>query len=64
MMSKAKKQTSYWFKVGEHGIMAYVLADSLEEAKSILLEGHKVYNPRKKITMDDIDEMYKFAYTK
>lgn len=44
--------------------MAYVLADSLEEAKHILLEGHKSYNPRKKITIDDIDEMYKFAYTK
>ena len=64
MMKNAKKQLSYWFKVGEHGIMAYVMADSLEEAKNILLEGHKLYNPRKKITMDDIDEMYKFAYTK
>lgn len=63
-MKKTKKQTSYWFKIGEHGIMAYVLADSLEEAKNILLEGHKSYNPRKKITIDDIDEMYKFAYTK
>lgn len=48
MMKNAKKQTSYWFKIGEHGIMAYVLADSLEEAKNILLEGHKLYNPRKK----------------
>ncbi len=44
--------------------MAYVLADSLEEAKNILLESHKLYNPRKKITMDDIDEMYKFVCTK
>lgn len=63
-MKNAKKQTSYWFKVREHGIMAYAMADSLEEAKNILLEAHKLYNPRKKITMDDIDEMYKFAYTK
>ena len=64
MMKNAKKQTSYWFKIGEHGVMAFVLADSLEEAKNILLEEQKLWHPRKKITMDDIDEMYKFAYTK
>lgn len=64
MMKNEKKQTSYWFKIGEHGVMAFVLADSLEEAKNILLEEQKLWHPRKKITMDDIDEMYKFAYTK
>lgn len=63
-MKNEKKQTSYWFKIGEHGVMAFVLADSLEEAKNILLEEQKLWHPRKKITMDDIDEMYKFAYTK
>lgn len=63
-MMRKQKETSYWFKVGEHGIMAYVLADSLEQAKEKLLESHKLLNPRKKITMNDIDEMYKFAYVK
>lgn len=49
MMAKSKKKTSYWFKIGEHGVMAFVLADSLEEAKNILLEEQKLWHPRKKL---------------
>lgn len=62
-MSKSKKeQSAYWFKVGEHGIMAFVMADSLDEAKMKLLEARRLGNPNIRFTLNDIDKMYKFAY--